>query len=222
MCDNCQVTNNLGSHGKRLTDYPRPSVAVDTAVLTVHDDQLCVALVPAQTARRLATGPALRRLPGTFVHEGETLADAVRRSLADKAGIRGLSPVQLQVFDAPGRDDRGWVMSVAHIVVVPHQALADVAVVPVSAAQGLAFDHDQIVELALARLRLDYTETPDPARLLGDEFTLLALQRLHESVSGERLMRDTFRRGMERKLEPTGQLQTGTVGKPARLFRRLL
>lgn len=126
--------------------------------------------------------------------------------------------MQLQVFDAPGRDDRGWVMSVTHIVVVPHQALANVAVVPVSAAHDL----DRIVELALARLRFDYAETPDPARLLGDEFTLLALQRLHESVAGEQLMLDTFRRGMERKLEPTGQLQTGTVGKPARLFRRLL
>ncbi len=225
MCEDCQVNDYRDSHQKQLTDYPRPSVAVDTAVLTVVNGKLQVVLVPegASNGKQLSSARGIRRsrLPGTFVHEGETLAEAVHRSLADKAGIRGLSPAQLHVFDAPGRDDRGWVMSVAHIVVVPHDALADVTLVAVSEARGLAFDHDQIVKLAAARLRADYIQAPDPARLLGDEFTLAALQGLHEAVAGSALMRDAFRRGMERKLVATGELQSGVVGKPARLFRRL-
>ena len=40
-------------------------------------------------------------LPGTFLHEGETLAEAVDRSLRDKANVRGLHPRQLHVFDDP-------------------------------------------------------------------------------------------------------------------------
>ena len=71
------------SAGRTLDEYPRPSVAVDTAVLTVRDDELHVLLVqPGQ-----AGAEALRRLPGTFLHEGETLADAVLRSLRQKAGV---------------------------------------------------------------------------------------------------------------------------------------
>jgi ADP-ribose pyrophosphatase YjhB (NUDIX family) len=95
-----------------LSDYPRPSVAIDAAVLTVIDGALHVVIV--DDAR-----DHTRRLPGTFLHEGEWLADAVSRCLADKAGITGLDPVQLHVFDSPDRDDRGRVISVAHLATVP-------------------------------------------------------------------------------------------------------
>jgi len=65
-------------------------------------------------------------LPGTFLHPGERLAEAVLRSLDQKVGLRGTSPRQLHVFDDPKRDDRGWVLSVAHVVVLPWQAVAPV------------------------------------------------------------------------------------------------
>ena len=86
-------------HGRTLADYPRPSVAVDTAVLTVAWDMLWVLLVHSRAGEQ--------RLPGTFLHEGETLERAVRRSLRDKAGVRANNPQQLHVFDDPRRDDRG-------------------------------------------------------------------------------------------------------------------
>ena len=97
------------STGRSLADYPRPSVAVDTALLTLDPEQ---GLVVLQVRRNDEPGWAL---PGTFLHEGERLADAVKRSLRDKAGVRGLHPRQLHVFDDPNRDDRGWVLSVAHV-----------------------------------------------------------------------------------------------------------
>ena len=37
----------------------------------------------------------------------ERLADAVKRSLREMAGVRGLRPRQLHVFDDPNRDARG-------------------------------------------------------------------------------------------------------------------
>ena len=161
------------SSGRHLTDYPRPSLAVDTAVLTVEAGALSVVLIASGTGRRL---------PGTFLHEGEVLADAVRRSLREKAGIVGLRPEQLRVFDSPGRDDRGWVLSVAHVDVVPVARLTDrdqYSVVPVAEATGLLFDHDEIVALAADWLRARYAEHPDPAGLIDGEFTLRDLQRLH-------------------------------------------
>jgi len=58
------------------------------------------------------------------LHEGERLADAVTRSLTQKAGVTGGHPAQLAVFDDPHRDERGWVLSVAHLAVIPYAALA--------------------------------------------------------------------------------------------------
>ena len=201
--------------GKRLTDYPRPSVAVDTAVLTVVADALHVVVVDD-------TRDGTRRLPGTFLHEGEVLADSVRRSLAQKAGVRDLDPIQLHVFDAIDRDDRGRVLSVAHLAAVPATALGDAQTVAVERVGPLAYDHEQILALAVARLREDYAAAPDPWRLLGrDTFTLRDLERLHRAVDPDGTpLRDTFRRAMEPQLTPTGELERGTVGKPARLFTR--
>lgn len=202
------------SSGRALTDYPRPSVAVDTAVLTVHERSLHVALVESDGELRL---------PGTFLHEGEVLSDAVQRSLRNKAGITGLDPVQLHVFDELGRDDRGWVLSVAHVVVVQVAALAEgtqLRLTPVDQAVRLRYDHDRIVRLAVEWLRARYRALPDPAGLLPKEFTLRDLQLLHESVLGQRVMKDAFRRRMVDDLVETGRMATGSVGKPARLWRR--
>lgn len=207
------------NQSKNLTDYPRPSVAVDTAVLTVDPR---AGLVVLQVRRRGGAGWAL---PGTFLHEGEILADAVARSLADKANVRGLTPRQLHVFDALDRDDRGRVLSVAHVAVVPADRVstrfADVTRLrPVGRPGRLVYDHDEIIGLAVAEVRARYASMPDPDGLLGDEFTLRDLRLIHEAVAGADLQRDTFRRAVEGHLEPTGAVSTGGRGRPAELFRR--
>ena len=207
------------SSGRSLSDYPRPSVAVDTAVLTLDPD---LGLVVLQVRRDGGTGWAL---PGTFLHEGETLADAVDRSLREKANVRGLHPRQLHVFDDPQRDDRGWVLSVAHVEVVQAERLesrfADTTrLVPVETPGRLIYDHVDIIELAVDHVRSHYADKPDPDGLLGDEFTLRDLRLAHEAVAGRPLQRDTFRRAMEPQLVATGSMTAGTRGRPAELFRR--
>ena len=67
--------NFQDSTGRTLADYLRPSVAVDTALLTRDPRR---GLVVLQVARDDAGKWAL---PGTFLHHGETLAQAVERSL---------------------------------------------------------------------------------------------------------------------------------------------
>ena len=210
------MTEYRDSHNHTLADYPHPSVAVDTAVLTVPDGGALSVLV-------VRTGDGWR-LPGTFLHDGERLADAVLRSLQVKAGVTGLSPRQLHVFDDPHRDDRGWVLSVAHLDAVPASRLAideQIArLVPVTDVPPLPYGHGEIIDLAVATLRADYAGRPDPAGLLPEPFTLRDLQLLHEGVAGTALPRDTFRRAMEPLLRATGDTVQGVVGKPARLFAR--
>jgi len=215
-----EATTYRDSSGRTLADYPRPSVAVDTALLTVTEDRLSVLLTLTEDAAR--GGKAEWRLPGTFIHEGETLAGAVLRSLRDKAGVEGLAPRQLHVFDDPSRDDRGWVLGVAHLDVVRADRLPEsdrTRLIPISELPPLKYDHASIVEFAVAALRADYRRMPDAAGLLEPPFTLRALRHLHEAVLGERLLPDTFRRSMTPMLIPTGELSRDGRGRPAELYR---
>lgn len=208
------------SSGRTLKDYWRPSVAVDTAVLTLDPG---LGLVVLEVRRHRQPGWAL---PGTFLYEGEVLAEAVDRSLRRKANVRGLRPRQLHVFDALDRDDRGRVLSVAHIDVVRLEQLEsryadNTRLAPVHAPGRLPYDHADIVRRALAHIRSDYSDKPDPDGLLGEEFTLRELRLAHEAVAGKRLQRDNFRRAMERHLIATGSTTVGTRGRPAELYCRL-
>lgn len=193
-------------------------MAVDTALLVLDGSVLMV----LEVRRNDDTGWAL---PGTLLHPGERLVDAVDRSLRVKAGVRGLRPRQLHVFDDPSRDDRGWVLSVAHVAVVEAGRLSERLVdrtrlVPTSQPGRLPYGHGGIVSRAVDDLRLRYRAAPDPDGLLGAEFTVLELRLAHEAVAGERLQRDWFRRTMEPLLEATGTVVAGGRGRPAELFRR--
>lgn len=210
------VTTFKDRSGKRLDEYPRPSVAVDTAVLTVVGGGLAVLLVTSRESDEW-------RLPGTFLHEGETLRDAVIRSLRQKAGVVGLRPRQLHVFDQPGRDDRGWVLSVAHLDVVPADRVPEsdtCRLVAVGDLPELRYDHRDVVDFAVTALRSEYRLGPDPAGILESPFTMRELRQLHEGVLGEALVPDTFRRAMLAGLRATEALRIEGRGRPAELFER--
>lgn len=206
------------SSGRTLAEYPRPSLAVDTALLTLPPGAEALHVLQVRGDKR---GWAL---PGTFLHEGERLIDAVLRSLRVKTGIEGLAPQQLHVFDDPRRDDRGWVLSVAHIMVVPSAQLirrsADTRLIPVESPGRMPYGHGDIIVMAVAEVRRRYRERPDPDELLPDAFTVLELRQVHAAVAGHPLQKDTFRRAMEPNLVGTGEKTSGTRGRPAALFRR--
>lgn len=197
------------SHGRTLTDYPRPSVAVDTAVLTVVDGSLLVLLAPTDEGLRL---------PGTFLHERERLSEAVLRSLRTKVGVLGLRPKQLQVFDDPRRDDRGWVLSVAHLDVVEASRLPPEGLFRVDDLPSLKYDHDHIVAVAVDALRAEYRSAPDPRGLVPPPFTMTELRHVHEAVLGERLQPDTFRRSVLASLVATGDVKREGRGRPGELY----
>ncbi|WP_167106420.1 NUDIX domain-containing protein [Mycobacterium sp. DL592] len=208
---------------KRLHDYPRPTVAVDTALLTWDPDR---GLLVVEMAR---PDNGKWALPGAFLRQGETLADAVERCLRDKLGVEGIRPRQLHVFDDPHRDDRDWVLSVAHLAVVRPEQLHSLGsgstqtrLASVDRPGELAWDHPEIVRLAKNDIRERYETEPDPERLLGSRFTMRDLKQVHEAVAGTTLQRDRFRRTMEPRLVGTGVMEenTGTRGRPAELFRR--
>lgn len=223
--------------GKALRDYPQASVAVDVAVLTVpsplsEDSRLHLLL------HRRADGFAAGSwaLPGTLLRKRERLVNAAVRALRIKAGVAGVEPVQLAVFDDPDRDTRGWVMSVPHVALLPYESLAaaishssDVTLVPVDEGLGLLpdrqrrlpFDHERVVELAAAWAAREYAVGPDPHGLLASPFTLSQLRQLHQAVEERRWQKDVFRRRFAGALREVGGQVVVTTGRPAALLEKV-
>lgn len=206
---------------KKIPGAARAVVAVDTALLTVDVDRRQLLVVEMQ---RIDTGKWA--LPGTFLKDREMLDHAVKRCLDDKIGITGVRPQRLEVLDDPDRDERDWVISVAHVAVVRLEALGSLGqgeyptrLVPVDRPGVLAWDHPKIVRLAKEHVRSRYEHTPDPDGLLGKEFTLGALQRVHEAVAGDELDQFRFRRAMKPQLVGTGEFADPGGGRPAEFFR---
>ncbi|MCS6866318.1 MAG: NUDIX hydrolase [Gemmataceae bacterium] len=137
-------------HGtpKYTYEYPRPALTVDVAVVTRE-------AIPRVLLIRRKHPPFAGSwaLPGGYVNEHEELAAAARRELHEETGI--VVPELEQVYTAgdPGRDPRGWVVSVVYLAQVdpanvqPQAAddAQEVAWFPLHQLPPLAFDHAAIL-----------------------------------------------------------------------------
>src|SRR5262249_35224150 len=110
----------------RPSAFPRPSVTVDLAILTVVDGELQVLLVE----RNEHPFKGRWALPGGFVRvsddredQGEDLDAAALRELEEETGLSQATAgrlflEQVKTFGRPGRDPRMRVVSVAYYALV--------------------------------------------------------------------------------------------------------
>ena len=94
--------------------------------------------------------------------------------------------------------------------------------VPVQALPQLPFDHRDIVQTALARVRSKSQYSSLPVHLCDEQFTLPQLQQVYEGILGEPLNKVSFRRKMEEMqlLEAVeGAREAGGAHRPAQLYR---
>ena len=82
-------------------------------------------------------------------------------------------------------------------------------------------DHRRILATGLSRLRGKLKYRPVVFELMGEAFTLSALQRTVEALVGVALHKQNFRRVVERAglVEGLGRMDEDTGGRPAELFR---
>ena len=85
---------------------------------------------------------------------------------------------------------------------------------------SMASDHRRILATGLTRLRGKIKYRPVVFELMPDRFTLSALQRSVEGILGLQLHTQNFRRALDKAqlVAGTGQMETGTGGRPAELF----
>jgi 8-oxo-dGTP diphosphatase len=204
--------------------YPRAALTVDCVVFGLDESELKVLLIQ----RALEPFKGRWALPGGFVRVDETVDDAARRELVEETGLKNVFLEQLYTFGAINRDPRERVVSVAHFALVKlsdHRAraatdAANAEWFPVSKVLALAFDHADILTIALARLKGKVRYEPIGFELLPPRFTLSQLQHLYEAI----LEKDLDKRNFRKKvlgfglLVPLKQMQMTGRHRPAQLF----
>lgn len=131
-------------------------------------------------------------LPGGFVNEDENLDQAALRELQEETGVSNVFIEQLYSFGEPNRDPRGRVVTVAYFGLInlqqhpiaPASDAKEVQWFALDQLPKLAFDHQQILEVAVNRLRAKVRYQPIGFELLPEQFTLSQLQDLYEAILG--------------------------------------
>jgi len=215
------MTKEFPGRAKGL-DFERPLVTVDVLIFSLLDAALKVLLVRRPDDPE-DPFPGRWALPGGFVDvtKDRTLQSCAARKLREKTGVGTPYLEQLGSWGSATRDPRGWSATHVYFALMHAPDLqgtvgrgsVDSQWVEVDEAsrRRLAFDHSEILDAAISRLRGKVEYTSLPAFLLAEPFTLSQLQEAYEVVLGRPIDKSAFRKRM---LDAEFLKEAGTVEGP--------
>lgn len=170
-------------------------------------------------------------LPGYLVEEDESIDAAAERILYELTGLKDIFMEQFHTFGEVDRHPQGRVITVAYYAMLrlngskelkPLNSMAKKAFWhPVSELPKLAFDHTEIFEKALQKIKRKITYQPIAFELLPEKFTLTQLQMLYEVVLDKKLDKRNFRKKMLNYgiLKELDEKQKGVSYRAAKLYK---
>jgi 8-oxo-dGTP diphosphatase len=170
-------------------------------------------------------------IPGGFVLEEESLEEAVRRELSEETGIEVNYLEQLYTFGDPNRDPRQRIISVAYFALVKSlrfqqlKASTDAENAQwfnIKSLPKLAFDHHQILNTAIERVRTKVRYQPIGFELLEKKFPFADLEKLYITLLGREIDRRNFSKKMLALgiLDETNELAKGEgKGRPSKMYQ---
>lgn len=202
--------------------YPRPALMVDAVLFGLLHGVLLQTLLVHRKEKPLGWA-----LPGGHVEEKETLRHAVERELFEETAVKDLHLEQFYIADDPKRDTRGGsrAISIVYYAVVMPQDLKvragsdadDAKWYNVNGLPKLCFDHAEILEKGLHRMRQDVWEKPILSRILPETFSLSQARVAAEALLGTPLDPSNFRRDY---LKQGFLTKVNTFGKtPSQMYR---
>jgi 8-oxo-dGTP diphosphatase len=168
-----------------LYNHVKQLVAVDCIIFGYEASELKLLLFK----RELEPAIGQWSLVGGWVNDDESVETAARRVLKYITGLHDIFLEQVQVFSKPDRDPGGRVLSIAFFAFIRLDCFDKDLItshgakwVPLYQRPSLIFDHDQMVEKALERLRLKASYELIGKELLPEKFTLLQLRNLYNAI----------------------------------------
>ncbi|MBC7000629.1 NUDIX hydrolase [Cytophaga sp. FL35] len=173
------------------------TVAVDCLIFGFNDGNLELLLV----SRSFEPERDRWSLIGGFVHNDEDLDDAAHRVLTELTGLDDVYMEQVRAFGKAKRDPYERVISVTYSALVLKKDYNDELVksykaewFPIDNLPELIFDHKEMIDAAMKRLRRRVKSGPVGFNLLPEKFTLPQLQKLYEAILGEEIDKRNFRK----------------------------
>jgi ADP-ribose pyrophosphatase YjhB (NUDIX family) len=191
--------------------YPKHLVAVDSIIFGFNENKHELMLLLLK--RQFEPAKGQWSLMGGFVNGNESLDKAAKRIVKQLTGLRNVYMEQLYAFGDVNRDPGGRIISVSYFSLIKLNDL-DIQLaqkhhaiwIPLSEIPELIFDHSEMVQRALRKLRIRARTQPIGFELLPEKFTIPQLQRLYEAIYQKPFDKRNFRRkllsmGLLEKLE---------------------
>jgi 8-oxo-dGTP diphosphatase len=175
-------------------------ITTDVVIFTIKDNKLQVLLV------KRANEPFKGRwaIPGGFIRLSENLDNAALRILKEKTNVENIYLEQLYTFGDPLRYPSSRVITCAYFALIRSddiklsfdnsQGITEVQWHEVYNLPTLAFDHKEIIEYSLKRMRERLEFCPIAFQLLPEKFTLTELQKSYELILDMKLDKRNFRK----------------------------
>jgi ADP-ribose pyrophosphatase YjhB (NUDIX family) len=172
-------------------------LAVDCVIFGFDEDRLKLLLYK----RDFEPEKGKWSLMGGFLTNNETLDDAAYRVLARITGLRNIFMEQLSAFSDIHRDKAARVISIGYYSLINIHDY-DINLLRQYGAEWfnidelpeLIFDHAEIVEKSLRRLKRKAKTQPIGFELLPENFTITQLKNLYEAIYQRKLEPANFRR----------------------------
>jgi len=169
--------------------------AVDCIIFGFDEDALKVLLIK----RDFEPMKGRWSLMGGFVKESETLDASASRVLQRLTGLQNLYMEQLSTFSELNRDPVTRTISTAYYSLINIQNHNQDLIEKYSAQwfslndiPELIFDHTEMLNKAIRRLRFKTAIEPIGFELLPDKFTMKQLQKLYEAILNQELDKRNF------------------------------
>lgn len=204
-------------------------LATDITLFTIKDEDLYVRVMNVNRPPHFIDTIGL---PGGLIQPNETAEEAVERIIEQKGGISTpqIHIEQLYTFSQVNRDPRGRVVAVAYIGLVPWEYLStaekndhnDAKWVKLDKllTKKLAYDHNEILQLSINRLKSRITYTTIIAKIIPKEFTLTELKQAYETILQQSLDKRNFRKKILKidVLKELNKERSGDPWRPAKLY----
>ena len=180
------------------------------------------------------------KLPGNHLRRDEDINATAARILKEQTGLEDIFMKQFMVFSDPDRlqrrpQDFEWIkprLIDDRVITVGFYALINVNSIDnsklieiakwenVNDITDLMFDHKDILDEALLKLRYDLLHEPLIFELLPPKFTLTQMQKVYEVIFNTEYDKRNFRRKINKMdyLIQLDETQKGVSHKPARYY----
>lgn len=215
------------------------TISVDCVIFGYYENELSV-LVRSEEVPLNGMITTEWKLPGNHIRRSEDINATAARILKEQTGLEDIFVKQFHVFSDPDRlkrrpQDFEWVKprledervitvgfySLINISSIDNTKLIDVAKwANANEVNELMFDHNEIFDEALKKLRYDLLHEPLIFELLPSKFTLTQMQNVYEVIFNTTYDKRNFRRKINKMpyLVQLDEIQTGVSHKPARYF----